>query len=316
MPLYSAGLIEPLAVVLQALSRSRLEPGQSVLVVGAGAVGLLACAAAKAFGASFVAAVDIDADRLRFARRTGWADATFCTKPAGANGSGGGTGAAASTSAAGLPPAEPSRQEQDKMAMGVAKAQAADIITAVSSTSATADMAVRGAGGFDVVYECTGVPACVHTSVFAARTGGRVALIGMGHPVMTMPLGAAALREVDILGVFRYANMFPKAIRLLSSGALPSHGARGGGGVAGKDDGPINGHRNDDSQHASSTAATSRATGTGTAGMGGIVSLVSHAYPLERAVEAFETLRVGQSPDGKRVVKVFVVDEGADSDAV
>lgn len=127
---------------------------------------------------------------------------------------------------------------------------------------------------------------CINTSVFAAKTGGRVALIGMGHPIVTMPLGAAALREVDVLGVFRYANMFPKAIRLLSSGALPSH--------------PID--------LSASNQAPSK--------MGSIEALVSHTYPLAQALQAFQTLRAGRSPDGKKVVKVFVVDqedEGSDA---
>lgn len=46
-------------------------------------------------------------------------------------------------------------------------------------------------------------------------------LVGMGTAVQTLPLGAAALREVDIIGVFRYANTYPIAIKLLSSGKLP-----------------------------------------------------------------------------------------------
>jgi L-iditol 2-dehydrogenase len=38
----------------------------------------------------------------------------------------------------------------------------------------------------------------------------------MGTPIQTLPLSAAALREVDIMGVFRYANTYPTGIEVLS----------------------------------------------------------------------------------------------------
>jgi L-iditol 2-dehydrogenase len=73
-----ASLAEPLSVIIQATRRSRCpEPGSSVLVLGAGAVGLLACAMAKALGATRVVAVDIDEGKLNFAKAEGWADDTL-----------------------------------------------------------------------------------------------------------------------------------------------------------------------------------------------------------------------------------------------
>jgi L-iditol 2-dehydrogenase len=53
-----------------------------------------------------------------------------------------------------------------------------------------------------------------------ARAGGKLTLVGMGTPNPTLPLSAAALREVDIIGVFRYANTYPEALELLASGKL------------------------------------------------------------------------------------------------
>lgn len=40
-------------------------------------------------------------------------------------------------------------------------------------------------------------------------------LVGMGNPIQTLPLAAAALREVDIVGVFRYANTYQESIELV-----------------------------------------------------------------------------------------------------
>jgi L-iditol 2-dehydrogenase len=48
------------------------------------------------------------------------------------------------------------------------------------------------------------------------RPGGKVLLIGMGNPIQTLPISAAALREVDLLGVFRYANTYPTGIDILT----------------------------------------------------------------------------------------------------
>lgn len=51
----------------------------------------------------------------------------------------------------------------------------------------------------------------------ATKPGGKVMIIGMGNPILTLPMSAAALREVDLVGVFRYANVYGKAIELLSN---------------------------------------------------------------------------------------------------
>lgn len=42
-------------------------------------------------------------------------------------------------------------------------------------------------------------------------------IVGMGNPVQTLPISAAAHREVDILGTFRYANAYEKAIEVLAT---------------------------------------------------------------------------------------------------
>ena len=49
-------------------------------------------------------------------------------------------------------------------------------------------------------------------------------LVGMGHPIQTLPIGAAALREVDIVGVFRYANTYEESIDIVLQAMKSSDG--------------------------------------------------------------------------------------------
>lgn len=67
--LQEGALIEPLAVAVHICGRQgRVQPGQSVVVMGAGPVGLLCCAVARAYGATKVVSVDIVPSKLEFAR--------------------------------------------------------------------------------------------------------------------------------------------------------------------------------------------------------------------------------------------------------
>jgi len=66
--LQEGALVEPLAVAVHIVKQAELKPGQTVVVMGAGPVGLLCCAAAKAYGASKIVSVDIQQNRLDFAK--------------------------------------------------------------------------------------------------------------------------------------------------------------------------------------------------------------------------------------------------------
>jgi D-xylulose reductase len=66
--LQEGALVEPLAVAVHIVKQAEVKPGQTVVVMGAGPVGLLCCAVAKAYGASLVASVDIQPSRLEFAK--------------------------------------------------------------------------------------------------------------------------------------------------------------------------------------------------------------------------------------------------------
>jgi L-iditol 2-dehydrogenase len=63
--------IEPLACVIRGQRLARLRPGQSVFVIGSGISGVLHIALARASGAKWVIASDIDEYRLRAAKKFG-----------------------------------------------------------------------------------------------------------------------------------------------------------------------------------------------------------------------------------------------------
>lgn len=67
--LQEGALIEPLAIAVHIARQASITPGQSVIVMGAGPVGLLCAAVAKAYGASTIVAVDIQPARLEFAKK-------------------------------------------------------------------------------------------------------------------------------------------------------------------------------------------------------------------------------------------------------
>ncbi|KAH6721571.1 chaperonin 10-like protein [Leptodontidium sp. MPI-SDFR-AT-0119] len=62
-------LVEPLSIAVHCSRLASVSVGQKVLVMGAGPIGLLCCAVAKALGASVVIATDIVDSRLKFAQR-------------------------------------------------------------------------------------------------------------------------------------------------------------------------------------------------------------------------------------------------------
>ncbi|KAK9447838.1 chaperonin 10-like protein [Limtongia smithiae] len=188
----AAALMEPLCVVVHAAKRAALEPGMKVLVFGAGAVGLLAGAMAKVAGATTIAITDVVPKRVEFALANGFATHGYVVPPR-----------------SGPPPANVEAKLEGAKTL-------ADAITGIKEGEGSDDVL----GQFDVVFECTGVESCVQSGIYATKAGGKLMFVGMGNPVQTLHIGSAALREVDLLGVFRYANAYPVAISLLQSGAI------------------------------------------------------------------------------------------------
>jgi L-iditol 2-dehydrogenase len=66
---FEAGaLVEHLSIAVHCVKLANLQPTNSVVVFGAGPIGLLCAAVAKAFGASTILVVDINKSRLAFAK--------------------------------------------------------------------------------------------------------------------------------------------------------------------------------------------------------------------------------------------------------
>ncbi len=67
----AAGLLEPLSVGIWASRRAGVAPGSSVLVTGAGPIGIIAAQVARAYGADGVTVTDVNPHRLALAARLG-----------------------------------------------------------------------------------------------------------------------------------------------------------------------------------------------------------------------------------------------------
>jgi L-iditol 2-dehydrogenase len=112
------------------LRRSLLQEGSTVLVFGAGAVGLLCAAMCKVSGAKTVIIADIQDDRLSFAIENKFADAKV------------------------LVPMKRFEAIEDKL--NFAK-EVADLVKQASD-----------AGEVDRVFECTGVESCLQASIYVS----------------------------------------------------------------------------------------------------------------------------------------------------
>lgn len=165
LSLEEGALMEPLSVGIHAARRGRLAPGETVVILGAGTIGLMVIQAARAYGAAQRIVVDIDPIRLQMAGRLG--------------------------------------------ATCVVNSNEEDPYSVLNRLCP---------GGADVVIESAGTVQTSQLSTRLVRRGGRIVWIGLPAQDL-VPLSVLEIvdKEADVLGVFRYANVYPQAIRLAAA---------------------------------------------------------------------------------------------------
>jgi L-iditol 2-dehydrogenase len=76
----------------------------------------------------------------------------------------------------------------------------------------------RSGGGVDVVFDTSGSSAAAASTTKYAARGGVVVLVGWPEvPAFSFPVEEVLEMELDVRGVNRYCNTYPKAISLLAS---------------------------------------------------------------------------------------------------
>lgn len=96
-------------------------------------------------------------------------------------------------------------------------------ITGIDLNEADLASAVNAATdgwGADVVFECSGAAAAVRDLFKVVRPGGTVVLVGLPPGPVAVDIAAACTRECRIETVFRYANVFDRALALIAAGKV------------------------------------------------------------------------------------------------
>jgi D-xylulose reductase len=165
MGLDEAVMVEPLAVGVHAVKLGDVKPGETVVVMGSGTIGLMCGAVARQFGAHRVILVDVLEKKLEFARE--WVGCeTFLAK-------------LDST------PEETAAQLLEKFGLQE------------EGTDTTG-------GKVDTVIEASGASSSVEAGIHLLRPGGKYVQTGLGKPKIEFPIVAMSQKELVVRGCFRY----------------------------------------------------------------------------------------------------------------
>jgi L-iditol 2-dehydrogenase len=101
----------------------------------------------------------------------------------------------------------------------------AEKISGAEALSPSAEIAQQilectGGSGVDVVIEAVGRNETIHASIDSVRKGGTVVLVGNIAPQVELPLQKVVTRQIRLQGSCASAGEYPRAIQLLSNGAM------------------------------------------------------------------------------------------------
>ncbi|KAJ5157743.1 uncharacterized protein N7482_008843 [Penicillium canariense] len=164
-----AVLIEPLSVAVHSVRQVGVQPGDKVVIFGAGTIGLLCAAVAREYGASFITSVDLSRHKLDFAH-------SFVPN-----------GRVAFTTA--IPNSSLSPEENAKC---------------LQATQQSSHLTESDVPGFDVAIEATGAGPCIQMAIHALRVGGSFVQTGLGNANVNFPITTVSMNEITVKGCFRY----------------------------------------------------------------------------------------------------------------
>ena len=95
---------------------------------------------------------------------------------------------------------------------------ASEVINAATEDVINRIKDLTGDEGADVVIDASGAPSAIRQAVEIVRPGGRIVLVGYPSSDVPLPIAELISKELTLQGIHRYANVYPAAIKAVSSG--------------------------------------------------------------------------------------------------
>ncbi|ODQ81221.1 hypothetical protein BABINDRAFT_170826 [Babjeviella inositovora NRRL Y-12698] len=173
--LEEGAIVEPLSVAVHSCRLANVTFGDRCVIYGAGPVGLLIAATAKAYGATEIMVVDIFDDKLELAKQLGATHTYNSSEDRGAS-------------------------EDDNR---------------------TFQLAAFGGNVPNIVFDATGVEACITAGINLIKVGGTFMQVGVGKVKIEFPMAAVGNKELTVKGVYRYSHDdYRLAVKLVGEGKV------------------------------------------------------------------------------------------------